>query len=136
MTFVDSSAWYASVYAGDRHNAAAKQLIKEAVRLITTDHVLVETWLLINSRFDHRRADAFWGCTSSFPLEVVKVSAADMKKAWTIGQQFSDQTFSIVDRTSFVVMERLGINRVISFDDDFVIYRMRPRRDRAFEVLR
>ena len=34
------------------------------------------------------------------------------------------------------MMERLGISRVISFDDDFVIYRFGPDRRQAFEVLR
>ena len=52
------------------------------------------------------------------------------------GQLFSDQTFSLVDLTSFVVMERLGITHAISFDNDFVIYRYGVLRDRAFEVLK
>jgi predicted nucleic acid-binding protein len=33
-------------------------------------------------------------------------------------------------------MERLGVNRVASFDDDFAIYRYGRNRERAFEVLR
>jgi uncharacterized protein len=49
---------------------------------------------------------------------------------------FADQNFSIVDRTSFAVMERLGLTRAISFDDDFAVYRYGRNRDRAFEVLR
>jgi len=48
----------------------------------------------------------------------------------------TDQTFSIVDRTSFVVMERLGLTRVASFDRDFAIYRYGRDRNRAFEVMR
>ena len=136
MIFVDSSAWFATSFAGDRHNAAAKSLINAADKLVTTDHVLVETWLLINSRFGHHFAEAYWRRTFGFPLTVVTVTNDDLKVAWTIGQTFSDQTFSIADRTSFVVMERLGITRVISFDNDFVIYRYGPVRDRASEVLR
>jgi predicted nucleic acid-binding protein len=61
---------------------------------------------------------------------------ADLEAGWTIGGTFSDQKSSIVDRTSFAVMERLGISRVASFDDDFAIYRYGRNRDRAFEVLR
>ena len=53
-----------------------------------------------------------------------------------IGELFTDQRFSIVDRTSFAVMERLGLTRVASFDQDFAIYRYGRKRDRAFEVLR
>ncbi len=136
MTFVDSSAWFAISHAGDRHNATAKHRIKDAGRLITTDHVLVETWLLINSRFGHHGAEAFYSRVMGLPIDIQSVSNDDLKAAWQIGQSFPDQTFSLVDRTSFVVMERLGLTRVISFDDDFVIYRYGPRKERAFEVLR
>jgi predicted nucleic acid-binding protein len=58
-----------------------------------------------------------------------------MDAAWTIGEVFADQEFSIVDRTSFAVMERLGITRAASFDKDFAVYRYGRNRDRAFEIL-
>ena len=61
---------------------------------------------------------------------------ADLDAAWAIGRAFSDQTFSIVDRTSFAVMERQRITRAASFDDDFAIYRYGRKRDQAFEILR
>jgi predicted nucleic acid-binding protein len=64
------------------------------------------------------------------------VTFADLETAWAIGETFPDQDFSIVDRTSFAVMERLGITRAASFDDHFAIYRYGRNRDRAFEVLR
>lgn len=41
-----------------------------------------------------------------------------------------------MDRTSFAVMQRLGLERVASFDDDFVTYRYGQRRERAFSVMR
>ncbi len=55
--------------------------------------------------------------------------------AWSIGESFPYQGFSIVDRTSFAVMQRRGVLRVASFDGDFAIYRFGPRRERAFEVM-
>jgi predicted nucleic acid-binding protein len=42
----------------------------------------------------------------------------------------------IVDRTSFAVMERLGVHRAAAFDDDFAVYRFGRRWERAFEVVR
>ncbi len=41
----------------------------------------------------------------------------------------------MTDRTSFAVMQRLGITRAASFDNDFVVYRHGRNRDRALEVL-
>jgi len=64
------------------------------------------------------------------------VGSADLDVAWEIGQEFPDQDFSLVDRTSFAVMRRLGLTRVASFDDHFAIYRYGRARERALEVLR
>lgn len=105
------------------------------VGLATTDYVVIETWLLLYRR---RRAAAeeYWEAIRRGIAEVEFAIPADWQTAWEIGQRFSDQDFSIVDRTSFAVMERLGLTRVASFDQDFAIYRYGRNRDRAFEVLR
>ena len=64
------------------------------------------------------------------------VTAADLESAWGIGRAFPDQDFSLVDRTSFAVMQRLGVHRAAAFDDHFAVFRFGPGRRRAFEVLR
>lgn len=64
------------------------------------------------------------------------IGAADLETAWRIAADFRDQDFSIVDRTSFAVMRRLGIERAASFDDDFAVFRFGPNRRRAFTVVR
>jgi predicted nucleic acid-binding protein len=51
-------------------------------------------------------------------------------------KSYGDQDFSIVDRTSFAVMRRLGIERAASLDDHFAIFRFGPNRRRAFTVVR
>jgi uncharacterized protein len=134
--FVDSSFWFASVVARDRNNARAKAVLTEVGPLVTTDHVIVETWLLLATRYRRRGAEAFWDGIRNGAARVEKVTDADMQAAWAIGEVFADQDFSIVDRTSFAAMERLGLTRVASFDADFAVYRYGRNRDRAFEVLR
>jgi uncharacterized protein len=134
--FVDSSFWFASIVARDRNNARAKAVLEGQREHVTTDHVLVETWLLLNSRYRRHAAERFWERIRLGGVRVEIATAADLEAAWAIGEVFPDQEFSIVDRTSFAVMERLGINRAASFDDDFAIYRYGRNRDRAFDVLR
>lgn len=134
--FVDSSVWFASVFAKDRHNGRAKAILGSSEAFVTTDAVIMETWLLLARRFHHAAAERFWGGIRSGIVEIERVLTADFDAAWEIGQTFADQEFSIVDRTSFAVMQRLGLTRVASFDDDFAIYRYGRNRDRAFEVLR
>jgi predicted nucleic acid-binding protein len=75
------------------------------------------------------------GCCSRADI-IGNATAADLERAWEIGEAFPDQSFSIVDRTSFAIMERLGITRAASFDDDFAIYRYGRERNRAFEIVR
>ena len=103
---------------------------------MTTDHVLIETWLLLNSRYRWSVAEQFWDKIRGGVARLEAITAADLQTAWTIGEVFADQNFSIVDRTSFAVMERLGVTSAASFDDDFAIYRYGRGRNKAFEVLR
>jgi uncharacterized protein len=134
--FVDTSAFYAALDRGDLDHARATSMLSAGDRLVTTDHVLVESWRLARKRLSKHVAERFWGSLRSGHAVVESVLAADFDRAWRIGEVFPDQDFSIVDRTSFAVMERLGIDRVATFDDHFSIYRYGPRRDRAFDVRR
>jgi predicted nucleic acid-binding protein len=135
-TFVDTSVWFAAANIRDGQNSRAKSILSGVVEPLLTDHVLVETWNLINARIHRHAAEQFWLAIRRRHIELEKVTAADLETAWAIGETFPDQAFSIVDRTSFVVMERLGVTRVASFADDFGIYRYGRNRERAFEVLR
>lgn len=134
--FVDTSVWFAAANMRDHHNTRAKQLLADVNAPLLTDHILVESWRLINSRVHRRAAEGFWSGIRRGAAAFEKVTAADLEAAWVVGEAFADQSFSIVDRTSFAVMERLGIRQVASFDDDFAVYRFGRNRDRAFDVLR
>lgn len=134
--FVDSSVWFAIIVARDQNNARAKSILMDETERVTTDHVVVETWLLLNSRYHRAGAEQFWERIRRGTARVESATAADLEHAWEIGRAFPDQSFSIVDRTSFAVMERLGILRAASFDDDFAIYRYGRERNRAFEIIR
>lgn len=133
--FVDSSVWFGAADRGDRSNARAREILAAGEKLTTTDHVVAETWGLLRSKLNRHAADAFWGALRSGAAEIAWVGPADLEVAWSIHEGFPDQGFSLVDLTSFAVMQRLGIHRVASFDSDFAIYRFGPRRERAFTVL-
>jgi len=106
--FVDTSIWYAAADSSDAGNSRAKAVLAESEPLVTTDGVAA----------------------------VEAVSAADLEAAWGIGVTYRDQDFSIVDRTSFAVMRRLGIERAASLDNHFAIFRFGPNRRRAFTIIR
>jgi uncharacterized protein len=135
-TFVDTSVWFAAINTRDAHNETAKNILSSVSDPVLTDHVLVETWRLVNSKIHRVAADRFWSAIRNGAATLEKVTIADLDAAWAIGSAFPDQAFSIVDRTSFAVMERLRITRVAAFDQHFAIYRYGAARKNAFEIIR
>ena len=136
--FVDTGAWYALAAPDDAsHERAVNLLYEHAGRLATTDHVLVETWAVARSRRDRAAADALVGTVLARNLaEVLTATPADIRTALHIGEVFEDQDFSMIDRTSWAVMERCGIDEAVSFDVDYAIYRYGPGRRQAFTIHR
>ena len=128
--------FYAAADRGDRSNARAKRVLSAGERLLTSDHVLVETWFLLAHRLGRALAERFWQTIRSGAASVEIVIAADLDVALAIGEGFPDQDFSIVDRTSFAVMLRLGVLRVASLDEHSAIFRFGRNRTRAFEIVR
>lgn len=134
--FVDTSIWYAAADSTDASNHRAKAILAAGESLLTTDHVLVESWTLLRYRIHRQAAERFWEGLRSGVATVEPVGVADLETAWQIGLFYRDQDFSLVDRTSFAVMCRLGVERAASLDDDFAIFRFGPNRGRAFTIVR
>jgi uncharacterized protein len=134
--FVDTSVWYSAVVPNDADNARAKAILGGGDALVSTDHVLLETWFLLRSRVHRAAAERFWEGLRSGAVVIEPVGLADLESAWQIGLAFPDQDFSLVDRTSFAVMRRLGIDRAASFDDHFAVFRYGPKLRYAFEIVR
>jgi predicted nucleic acid-binding protein len=128
--------WYAAADRGDASNGRAKELLLAEQVRVTSDHVLIETWWLLRSRLGRPAALRFWDGLRAGVAGVEVVGAADLEAAWSISSSFPDQDFSLVDCTSFALMQRLGLRRVLSFDDHFAVYRFGPERRQAFAVLR
>ena len=134
--FVDTSIWYAAGDSSDRSNPRAKAILKSGEALVTSDHVLVETWTLLHHRLERKAAEKFWDGLRSGIAIVEAVGLGDLEAAWDIGLSWRDQDFSIVDRTSFSVMRRLGLDRVTSLDNRFAVFRFGPQRRQSFTVIR
>src|SRR5262249_2868959 len=124
-----------AVDTSDEHNAQAGSILREAPSLVTSEHVLLETWNLIRSRGGHKAADRFWERMRGGLATVEPVGLPDWESAWQIGLASADQRFSLVDRTSFGVMVWLGIEPGASFVHHFVIFHCGPNRRRALTVV-
>lgn len=134
--FVDTSAWYAAADLDDAsHRRAATRIEEFSGELLTSDHVLVETWFLAAGRLGRNVAESLVNRIRMGIARVEPATLADLEVAARIHDAFPDQNFSIVDRTSWSVMQRLGVHTSIAFDRDFSIYRFGNDRRQAFTVL-
>ena len=133
--FVDTSVWYAAADSGDTHNTRACDILSQREKWVTTDHVLLESWLLLRHRLGRPAALTFWQGLRCGIAQIECVTVADLESAWAIVERFPDQDFSLGDCTSFAVMHRLGIRRVASFDKDFIIYRFGNDASAAFDII-
>ena len=128
MIFVDTSAWFAVAVRNDPDHAAAMAwLSRNRDPLITTDYVMAETATLIRMRDKTGRGHrlAVRVATSLLRQQsaiLEKVSDRDLAQALNVFRNYSDQAFSFVDCTSFVVMERLRIAQAFAFDRHFDAY--------------
>lgn len=134
---VDTGVLVAAAVDGDQRHARAAVLLTSIADMtpFITDHVLIEAWHLIKAREGRFHAMRLWFGLRESPLRIEAITLPDLERARAIAEVWPDQRFSIVDCTSFAVMERLGCRRVATFDSDFAIYRYGLDRAKAFDVL-
>ena len=108
------------------HKRAAtycRKLSKDKVRLVTSNHVLAETYTRIRYDDGHDKALKFNAliqeALKTGRLNLQWVTPAIHKDAWDIFEKYSDQDFSFVDCTSFAIAERVGVKEAFGFDDHY-----------------
>ena len=122
MIFVDSSFWIGLTDGDDAHHAQAADLtrVHERASLVTTNHVVGETWTFLRRRHGHRVATSFLdGVETAQRLEVISVTPELERDAWEFLRRHDERSYSFVDATSFTLMRRLAIHEALAFDGDF-----------------
>src|ERR1035437_2341725 len=79
--FVDTSVWYAAADSSDSSNARAKAILAAGEPLVTSDHVLVETWTLLRYRIRRQAAEHFWEALRNGVATIEPAGAADLEAA-------------------------------------------------------
>lgn len=123
--FVDTSAWYALSDASDANHQVATEFLKQAMAdyqsLVTSNHVIGETYTLLRVRLGHSQTIAFLNRLRQSPrVERIYISPKWEEEAYSLLEKYYDQDFSFVDATSFIAMRALGIKDVFSFDRHFL----------------
>lgn len=121
MRFVDSSFWIAFTLKRDAHHDEARDLWNAGTGgLLTTNHVVGETWTFLRRRDGHRLASRFRTRTAESPnLTVVHVDEDLEVEAWRWLLRHDERPYSFVDSTSFALMRRRRLREALAFDGDF-----------------
>ena len=71
-----------------------------------------------------RGAPGLWayGISGDLPIVLIRIDEEDEAAARSIIERYSDKDFSLVDATSFVIMDALGIRTAFAFDINFRQY--------------
>ncbi len=122
MRFVDTSFWFGLQDRLDRRHPEAAALVagQAAERLVTSNHVVGETWTLIRRRLGHGAAVGFLDRVGHLGnVEVASADDALEAEAWAWLRRHDEREYSFVDATSFAMMRRRRIREALAFDGDF-----------------
>jgi predicted nucleic acid-binding protein len=123
MVLVDTSAWYALLDSSDRnHRAAADRwgVLLDGSEPVTHSHVVVEATALVQRRLGSAAATELH--RSLLPAaELVVVDALTHHRSVERWLTVGARGLSLVDCTSFTVMESLAIESAFAYDPDFAV---------------
>ena len=124
--FVDTCIFVAVRSKKDRNHQRAKELMRGALRaqfgvIHTSDYVVDEavTTALARTRNHQIAVNTGRYILNSPRIETLPISNEDFNLAWSKFQTIQDKFLSFTDCTSLALMERHGIERIMSFDSNF-----------------
>ena len=122
MIFVDTSFWIALNARRDRWHAQAVGLFRAYADapLMTTNHVVAETWTFARRRYGHEPAVKLLDLLGATDRLVQSFVDRELERdAWDWLRRRDEREYSFVDAASFAVMRRNGIREAFAFDGDF-----------------
>ena len=122
--FVDTGAWVALADRDDaNHRKAAvayPTILSSARRLITTNFIIAETYILLLKELGHDAALSFIEKVKTSPrIERVYSNETLEDEAERLLRKYQDQDFSYTDAVSFAVMKRTNVKKAFAFDRHF-----------------
>lgn len=122
MVFVDTSFFIAALNPRDEDHAEAIAMrsLMRAGNLVTTNHVIGESWTFAGRRFGHHVAAALLrALRTGARYHAVHVAPETEERALDWLLRHDEREYSFVDATSFAIMREKGIEEVLTFDGDF-----------------
>lgn len=139
MKFVDTSYWVALILSRDQHHSQARTLwLADIGALVTSNHVVGETWTFLRRRAGHQAAVSFLDAVRESPriaIEHIGEQTEAEALAWL--RRHNEREYSFVDSTSFGLMRRNRLVEALAFDGDFTaagFIEIRPRPEEGSQL--
>ena len=113
-TIIDTNAILALLDRNDRNHLQARSVLP--TKLLIPSVVLPEVDYLASTRLGNMVARAFLRSVVRGDMEIIHSVDADILRSLELQDQYADLNLGLVDSTIIAIAERLGIQRVFTFD--------------------
>jgi predicted nucleic acid-binding protein len=124
--FADTCGWGHLIDSAQKYLEAAatayRDLRNRGCKIVTTNYIITELAALLKSplRLRHSVIVEFISSMKLSPhAEIIHIGPALDEQAWHLFSNRSDKEWSLVDCSSFVVMEQLGMTESLTTDHHF-----------------
>lgn len=124
--FIDTAGWANLFLFTDSHHRQANEWFLPARQrgwsMVTTNYVVLELVSLLNRPLRVPRPQLFnyvEGVRTAPYVTLIHIDAATDAAAWTLLKNRGDKPWSLVDATSFIIMQQLGIREALTTDHHF-----------------
>jgi predicted nucleic acid-binding protein len=124
--FVDTSGWANIFVSSEGYHTEAQQYFLNAWQaqrpLVTTSYIVAELVALLQSPLRIPRDTIFQVVDSvrqSEHIQIIHITPDIDAAAWSLCKNRPDKTWSLVDCTSFVIMQQLGLQETLTTDQHF-----------------
>ncbi len=124
--FIDTSGWANLFIATESYHEQAKEWFQHKRQqnqaMVTTNYVVIELVALLNSPLRVPRPQLFKyveAVRNAPYINLIYIEPAIDSAAWELLKTREDKAWSLVDSTSFIVMQQLGIKEALTTDHHF-----------------
>jgi len=124
--WIDTSGWASLFIAKEPNHLLANQTLNQVLKqrqiLKTSNYIVSELVALLHSPLRQPRSRIFEivDAIKTVPyVQIVHIDSATDQIAWELCKKRSDKPWSLVDCTSFIIMQRKSIQAALTTDHHF-----------------
>ncbi len=134
MILVDAGPLIAIIDRGEPdHRICVEALSSLTGPMLTTWPALTEAIYLLGRAGGWPAQEALWKLLARDDLQLVDLDQSLLRRTRALMKKYVDVPMDLADATLVAAAEKLKLNRILTLDSDFQIYRLAGRR--YFEVI-